>query len=130
MYNDHINREKETKVTKFNAFDRKNLKALRAEMEVVLQKYGVSSNLEFAVGAIKFSSAEVEVKITAKIQGAKTFKDVMLESRVKSLGLVMEKNGARLVRYDTKKFKFPFIYEKGGKLYKTSEDSARLMFAA
>jgi hypothetical protein len=25
MYNDYINREKETKVTKFNAFDRKNL---------------------------------------------------------------------------------------------------------
>lgn len=117
-------------MTKFNAFDRSNLKALQAEMAAVLNKYGVSSNLEFTVGSMKFSSAEVEIKVTAKIQGAKTFKDTILESRVKTLGLVMEKNGARLVRYDTKKFKFPFIYEKGGKLYKTTEDHARLMFAA
>ena len=117
-------------MTQFNAFDRNNLKALRAEMEAVLQKYGVGANLEFTVGAMKFSQSDVEIKVTAKVQGAKTFNDVVLESRVKALGLVMEKNGARLVRYDTKRHKFPFIYEKGGKMFKTSEDSARLMFAA
>jgi len=49
---------------------------------------------------------------------------------VKSLGLVMEKNGCKLVRYDSKKYKMPFIYEKGGKLYKTSEEHAKFLFAA
>ena len=117
-------------MTQFNAFDRASLKALRSEMEAVLQKYGMGANLEFTVGAMKFSQSDVEIKVTAKVQGAKTFNDVVLESWVKALGLVMEKNGARLVRYDTKKFKFPFIYEKGGKMFKTTEYHARQMFAA
>jgi hypothetical protein len=117
-------------MTKFTAFDRKNLNALRTEMEAVLAKYGIDSNLEFSVGGMKFSQSDVEIKVSAKVKGAKTFGDVVLESRVKALGLVMEKNGAKLVRYDSKKFKFPFIYEKGGKMYKTSEDHAKFLFAA
>jgi len=120
----------EIDMTKFTAFDRKNLLALRAEMEAVLSKYGFDSNLEFAVGSMKFSSAEVEVKVSAKIKGAKTLKDSVLEARIKALGLVMEKNGMKLVRYDTKKYKMPFIYEKGGKLFKTSEEHAKFLFAA
>lgn len=115
---------------KFEKFDRKNLQALRAEMEAVLAKYGVDSNLQFEVGQMKFSDSEVQIKVSAKVKGAKTFNDVVLESRVKALGLVMEKNGAKLVRYDSKKYKMPFIYEKGGKLYKTSEDHAKFLFAA
>ena len=117
-------------MTKFNAFDRSNLKDLRSEMEALLSKYGMESNLEFTVGSMKFSENDVEIKVSTKVKGAKTFKDVVLESRVKALGLVMEKNGARLVRYDTKKHKFPFIYEKGGKMFKTSEEHARFLFAA
>ncbi len=117
-------------MSKFEKFDRKNLNNLRAEMEAVLAKYGVTSNLEFTVGAMRFSEFDVEVKVSAKVKGQKSFKDVVLESRVKALGLVMEKNGAKLVRYDMKKRKFPFIYEKGGKLYKTSEEHAKFMFAA
>lgn len=117
-------------MTKFTAFDRKNLNALRAEMEAVLAKYGMESNLEFSVGGMKFSQSDVEVKVTAKVKGAKTLGDTILESRVKALGLVMEKNGAKLVRYDSKKYKFPFIYEKGGKLYKTSTEHAKFLFAA
>lgn len=115
---------------KFEKFDRKNLQALRAEMEVVLAKYGVDSNLQFEVGSMKFSESEVQIKVSAKVKGAKTFSDAVLESRVKALGLVMEKNGCKLVRYDSKKYKMPFIYEKGGKLYKTSEDHAKFLFAA
>ena len=115
---------------KFEKFDRKNLQALRTEMEAVLAKYGVDSNLQFEVGQMKFSDSEVQIKVSAKVKGAKTFNDVVLESRVKALGLVMEKNGCKLVRYDSKKYKMPFIYEKGGKLYKTSEDHAKFLFAA
>ena len=117
-------------MTKFTAFDRKNLNALRAEMEAVLAKYGVDANLEFTVGKMTFAEAEVDIRVNAKVKGGKTFADTVLESRVKALGLVMEKNGMKLVRYDTKKFKFPFIYEKNGKLFKTSEDHAKFLFAA
>ena len=117
-------------MTNFTAFDRKNLHALRAEMEAVLTKYGIDSNLEFSVGSMSFSPAEVTIKVSAKVKGAVTRGDVMLEARVKTLGLKMEKNGMKLVRYDSKKFKFPFIYEKGGKMYKTSEEHAKFLFAA
>ena len=117
-------------MTKFAQFDRKNLNNLRAEMEVVFQKYGVDSNLEFSIGGMRFSDAEVTVKVSAKVKGARTLTDAILQSRVEALGLVMEKNGSKLVRYDTKKHKFPFIYEKNGKLYKTSVEHAKLLFAA
>ena len=117
-------------MTKFTAFDRKNLSALRAEMEAVLAKYGVESNLEITVGRMTFSESDVEIKVSAKVKGATSFSDIVLESRVKALGLVMEKNGAKLVRYDTKKYKMPFIYEKGGKLFKTTEEHAKILFAA
>jgi len=85
-------------MSKFTSFDRKNLNALRTEMEAVLAKYGLESNLEFSVGGMKFSQSDVEIKVSAKVKGAKTFNDVVLESRVKALGLVMEKNGCKLVR--------------------------------
>jgi hypothetical protein len=109
-------------------FDRTNLKDLRAELQAVLDKFG--ANLEFEIGGIRFSDAEATFKLTAKVKGAVTYKDLVLESRVKALGLVMEKNGYKLVRYDTKKYKMPFIYEKGGKLYKTTEMHAKMLFAA
>jgi len=58
---------------KFASFDKNNLNALRSEMQAVLEKYGVSANLEIEVGNMRFSSAEVEIKLKAKVKGAKTF---------------------------------------------------------
>jgi len=55
-------------MTKFEKFDRKNLVALRAEMEHVLAKYGVDSNLQFEVGSMKFSDSEVQIKVSAKVK--------------------------------------------------------------
>jgi hypothetical protein len=109
-------------------FDRTNLKALRSELQAVLNKFG--ANLEFEIGGITFSETEAALKLTAKVKGAVTYKDLVLESRVKALGIVMEKNDLKLVRYDSRKPKFPFIYEKGGKLFKTSELGAKMLFAA
>ena len=117
-------------MTKFTSFDRATIKALRSEMAAVLEKFGMASNLEFEVGSMRFSDAEVEIKVKAKVKGAVTRADALLEARVKALGLVMEKNGKRLVRYDAKKYKFPFIYDVGGKLYMTTELGAKSLFAA
>ena len=44
-------------MTKFKNFDKTNLKALRAEMQAILEKYGVASNLQIEVGNMKFSEA-------------------------------------------------------------------------
>jgi uncharacterized protein YejL (UPF0352 family) len=120
-------------MTKFAKFDRANLKALRAEMQAVLEKYGVASNLEIEVGNMKFSENEVEIKVKAKVKGAKTFTNTILESRVAALGIKMKNRaGDELVDYNTKAYKMPFVYlnARDGKRYKTSEEGAKMRFAA
>jgi len=118
---------------KFSKFDRTNLKSLRDEMQALLEKYGVDSNLEITVGNMKFSEAEVEIKVSAKVKGAKTFSNTILESRVASLGLKMKNQfGDELVEYNTKAYKMPFVYRcaKTGKMFKCDERIAKLRFAA
>jgi hypothetical protein len=118
---------------KFSKFDRQNLKALRAEMEALLQKYGIDSNLEITVGNMKFSEAEVEIKVKAKVNGAKTFSNTILESRIAALGLKMKNQfGDELVDYNTKAYKMPFVYRcaKTGKMFKCDERMVKMRFAA
>lgn len=120
-------------MTKFASFDKKNLAALRAEMNAVLQKYGASANLEIEVANMRFSSAEVEIKVKAKVKGAKTFTDAILESRAAALGIKMKnKNGDVLVEYKTRNWKMPFVYISAadGKRYKCDENTAKMRFAA
>jgi hypothetical protein len=118
---------------KFTSFDKKNLAALRAEMNAVLQKYGVDANLEIQVGNMKFSSTEVEIKVNAKVKGAKTFSNTILESRAAALGLKLtNKVGDQLVDYNTRSYKYPFVYlnARDGKRYKCDEVTAKMRFAA
>jgi hypothetical protein len=102
-------------------------------MSALLKKYGVDTNLEFDVGNMKFSESEVEIKIKAKVAGAKTLTNVILESRVAALGLKMKNSvGDELVDYNTKAYKMPFVYlnARDGKRYKCDERSAKIRFAA
>jgi hypothetical protein len=118
---------------KFSKFDRTNLNALRAEMAALLNKYGVDSNLEIEVGNMKFSANEVEIKVKAKVKGAKTLTNAILESRVAALGIKLKnKAGDELVDYNTRAPKMPFVYRNAadGKLYKCAEMMAKIRFAA
>ena len=120
-------------MTKFANFDRKNLTALRNEMSALLSKYGIDSNLEFEVGNMKFSANEVEIKVKAKVKGAKTLTNVILESRAAALGLKLKnKFGDELVDYNTRAPKMPFVYINAadGKRYKCDERVAKMRFAA
>jgi hypothetical protein len=120
-------------MTKFANFDRKNLTALRNEMSALLSKYGIDSNLEFEVGNMKFSANEVEIKVKAKVKGAKTLTNVILESRAATLGLKLKnKFGDELVDYNTRAPKMPFVYINAadGKRYKCDERLAKMRFAA
>ena len=120
-------------MTKFAKFDRKNLTALRAEMQALLSKYGVDANLVFEVGGMKFSEAEVEIKVKAKVTGAKTLTNVLLETRAAALGLKLtNKFGDQLVDYNTRAYKMPFVYINAadGKRYKCDERTAKVRFVA
>ena len=118
---------------KFSKFDRTNLKALRAEMQAVLNKYGIDSNLEIEVGNMKFSEAEVEIKVKAKVKGAKTMTNAILETRVAALGIKLKNQfGDELVDYNTRAYKMPFVYRCGktGKMFKCDERLAKMRFAS
>ena len=118
-------------MTKFAKFDRKNLKSLRNEMQELLEKYGVKSSLEFNVGNMSFTDSEVNIKVSAKIKGAKTMVDRILQMEADRLGLKMEnKAGDKLVSYKTRAKLYAFIYESNGKMYKTDERGAIARFAA
>lgn len=120
-------------MTKIAKFDKTSLKALRAEMQALLSKYGVESNVEFTVGNMKFSEAEVEIKVSAKIVGAKTLSNTILESRAAALGLKLKNAlGDELVDYNTKAYKMPFVYlnARDGKRYKCDERMAKMRFGA
>jgi len=119
-------------MTKFAKFDSKNLNNLRAEMSALLSKYGINSNLEFEVGNMKFTEAEVEIKVKAKVVGAKTRADSILETMIKLKGLKLKNaKGDELVGYNTRAHKMPFIYLKAadGKRYKCAEATAKFLFA-
>lgn len=120
-------------MTKFAKFDRKNLVALRADLNALLSKYGIDSNLELEVGNMRFSEAEVEIKVKAKVVGAKTRANALLEARVATLGLKLKNRfGDELVDYNTKAYKMPFVYISAddGKRYKCDETTVKLRFAA
>lgn len=109
-------------------FDRPTLKALRSEMQAVLDKFG--ANLEFEVGNMSFSDAEVQIKVSAKVKGATTMVDRILQMEADRLGLVMEnKSGEKLVSYKTRAQKYAFVYSTpNGKMYKTDERGVKARF--
>lgn len=120
-------------MTKFNKFDKANLKALRSEMQAVLEKYGMASNLEIEVGNMRFSSAEVEIKVKAKIEGEKTRSESLVETIAKANGLKLKNaQGDMLVEYNSRAYKMPYVFKCGktGKLFKCDVRGVKLRFAA
>ena len=115
----------------YSTFDKKTLGQLRKELNAVLEKFGADSNIELSVGNMKFSSTEVEIKVSAKIAGAKTSGDAILEARVESMGLRMTNaRGDTLMDYKPRNWKMPFIYRNGqdGKSYKCDATQAKRLF--
>lgn len=118
-------------MTNYAEFNRATLTQLRNELNAVLKKYSAETNLELSVGNMKFSSAEVEIKVKAKISGATTVSDKLLLSEMKALGLKrVNAKGDMLVGYNRRAYKMPFLYKNAsdGKTYKCPEDYAKVLF--
>jgi hypothetical protein len=123
---------RKNKMTKtIKKFDQPTLRNLRVEMQALLEAYGVKTNLEITVGNMSFSEVEVNIKVQAKVKGAETLTDRILQMEVDRLGLKMEnKAGDKLVEYKTRAQKYSFVYESRGKLYKTDERGIVARFKA
>ena len=118
-------------MAKIKSFDKATLKALRAEMDAVLAKYGKKTGLDFEVGNMRFTETEVDIKVKAKVTGAKSRAEQGLEVFAKLYGFKLtNSNGDRLVEFKERNRKYPFIFERNGKRYKCSESQARDLFAA
>jgi hypothetical protein len=120
-------------MTKYAKFDKSTLKALRSEMQEVMNKYAVKANLDINVGNMRFSDAEVTIKVEAKIKGGVTRSDMMLEAMAKSAGLKMtNSNGDTLTGYNSRAKAYPYQYTCGttGKRYKCSPTQAKMKFAS
>ena len=108
-------------------FDKATLKALRSEMQAVLDKFG--ANLQFEVGNMRFSEAEVDIKVKAVIKGKRTRSDSELEAFANLYNLKMTNAaGDRLVGFKARNRKYPFIFERNGQQYKCSEQQAKALF--
>ena len=112
-------------------FDKATLKALRIEMQAVLDKFG--ANIQFEVGNMRFSDVEVDIKVKATIKGATTRADMVLLSIMNAYKLKQTaSNGDTLVQYNSRSYKYPFVFRKAtdGKLYKLDAEMAKIRFAA
>ncbi len=118
---------------KITKIDKKACRQIRDEMQAVLDKYGVSANMEFKVGNMSYAADNtVNIKVAGKIAGAVTADDRMLKSMMSAHGLKFTSaKGEKLIGYNTRRPKYPFSYVTvRGANYKCSIDQAKRLFIA
>jgi hypothetical protein len=117
-------------MNKITAFNKISAAAFRADLAAVLAKYGMESNLDLKIGTIRFSGAEARMQIEAKVKGAVTKEDRTVENLIVKYNLrEVSAGGEKLVGYNARAHRYPIIYARGGKKYKTSLDHAKFLFA-
>ena len=118
---------------KIEKIDKNVCGKLRVEMQKVLDKFAEEIGMTIVVGNMKFSPESVEIKLDAKIIGGKSLKERALSADLKwalqYYNFQEEKNGMRLVAFNRRQYKYPFIYEKDGKKFKCGEDFAKMAFS-
>lgn len=120
----------------FNEFNKIECGRLRKELQEVLNKYGIDKNIEFDIGSMKFTNESVDVKITTKIKGGKSFKERVIDASLKNnadwhnLTTEVVKD-RQLVGYNSRQYRYPFIYinVSTNQKYKCSLEQAKLYFS-
>lgn len=112
-----------------NEFNKVNLKNVREDISAILSKYAKDNGIEISIGNISFNAGSFTTKMEAKVIGAKTKEDSVLEFMIATNGLTKtSKCGKTLVGYNTRGKAYPYIYEDGGKRFKCTELTARMYF--
>lgn len=106
-----------------NKMTKQAAQQLRADLNELLANHNLG--FEFSVGNIRYSETEASIKLVAKVIGAKSETETLIELEANRLGLTLERvNGKQLVGYKPRNHKYPFIYELGGIRYKCSSTQA------
>lgn len=116
--------------TPYHSFSKVQCARLRDQLNEVLSEYGAETNLEFKLGRITFNSAEVSVKLEAKVRGTETIEDRQLKREMAFHGLNKNgKNGEVLTGYNSRRYKYPFSYTDGnGRRMKAQLTYAKILF--
>jgi len=111
-------------------FDKANLKNIREDISAILSSYAKENGIEIKIGNISFNEGSFTTKMEAKVKGAKTKEDSVLEFMMVTKGLVKtSKCGKTLVGYNTRGKAYPYIFENAGKKFKCSEAQAKMYFS-
>jgi len=111
-------------------FDKVTLMNIRKELNAVLAKYGDEVGLQFDVGSIKFSDESFDAKLSCKIKGGQSLQDKALLQMMQRLNLQEHGIDGRILKsYNSRQYRYPFVYELGGKMFKCSEDAAKRYFS-
>ena len=107
------------------------LRTLRTEMQAALNKAGIT-DFELTVDSMRYSAAEVAIKVQGKLKGVKTSTDQMFERKVQEYGLkLIGPKGETLTGYKSSRPKYPFSYTTvRGALYKCTVDQAKVIFGS
>jgi hypothetical protein len=119
-----------------STFDRATCRALRADLQKVLDAYATKQGITLTVGNMSFTSEAVSIKMEAKVAGGKGLREQKLDASLKlqasidrlSLDVV---NGKQLVGYNSRAHKMPYIYLEvaTGKRFKTTRSMAKVYFS-
>ena len=105
--------------------------ALNVKSDVLtkLAQLGVEYGLRFDIESTSYNSQLINFKLTANVEGVKTQKDVLFDMMVKQEQLTTEeRNGRKLIEYNARSPKYPWIFRMNGKNYKCDIQSARVYF--
>lgn len=111
-------------------FDKTNLKQVRADLDAMFKEFSKKHGVELGIKNISFTGTTFSTKLEAKIIGAKTPVDSLLENVMQAKGLKKVGMGGRvLVGYNPRRYAYPFSFTENGKQFKCSESTANLYFA-
>jgi len=120
-----------------STFDRATCRALRADLQKVLDAYATKQGITLTVGNMSFTSEAVSIKMEARVAGGKSLREQKLDSSLKlqayidrlSLDVI---KGKQLVGYNSRAHKMPYIYLEvaTGKRFKTTRSMAKVYFSA
>jgi hypothetical protein len=103
-------------------------KEVIAELQAFAKARGIT--IESAGGKYDDVSLTMKIKIVTDVEKAVEAKKSNVDSICALYNLVPSRAGIKLVDYNSRAYKMPFIYEKGGKRYKCDENVIRRYLAA
>ena len=109
--------------------NRARVQKLRGDLDSILAEYGKKNGMTISIGKMVFSEDRVEAKFEAVVEGGHSRGEAAMLTIVKQLNLNIDgTDGRKLVSYNSRSYKYPFVFSYRGKMMKCTEYSAKIYF--